>query len=341
MCGIAGLWFLRGQTDLDARCVARGMANAIYHRGPDAAGEWADPESGIALAHRRLSILDLSPAGAQPMEDSSGQLVIAFNGEIYNHLDLRRSLEEESAAPAWHGHSDTETLLAAIASWGVQRTLDRVCGMFAFALWDRSSRSLTLARDRLGEKPLYYGWSRGTLLFGSELEALSAYPLFDNAINREAIAAFLRFSYVPDPATIFQGIHKLRPGHFVRFDSASDVPKPQAYWSLEGAAIEGTRLRLKYDYPELCERVEACLKEVIASQMLSDVPLGCFLSGGIDSSLIAAIMQGSSQQRIRTFSIGFEDEHFNEAGHARRVAKHLGTDHMEFTVTEADALSVV
>jgi asparagine synthase (glutamine-hydrolysing) len=317
------------------------MARAIRHRGPDAAGEWVDEQTGIALAHRRLSILDLSPAGAQPMEDISGRFVIVFNGEIYNHLDLRRRLEDESSGPAWRGHSDTETLLAAIAAWGLQCALDQACGMFAFAMWDRSTRSLTLARDRLGEKPLYYGWSNGTLLFGSELEALLAYPGFDNAIDHGAIAAFLRFSYVPEPATIFRGIRKLQPGHFVCLTSASNAREPQAYWSLEAAALGGVRERLEDDYSALCDRVEACLKEVVASQMLSDVPLGCFLSGGIDSSLVAALMQGASHQRTRTFSIGFEDKRFNEAEHARQVAAHLGTEHMEFIVTEADVLSVV
>jgi asparagine synthase (glutamine-hydrolysing) len=317
------------------------MADAIRHRGPDAGGEWVDDQIGIALAHRRLSILDLSPAGAQPMEDSSGRFVIVFNGEIYNHLDLRRRLDDESAVPAWRGHSDTETLLAAVVAWGVQPTLDQACGMFAFALWDRSTRSLTLARDRLGEKPLYYGWSNGTLLFGSELEALMTYPEFDNSIDHEAIAAFLRFSYVPEAATIFRGIRKLRPGHFVCLTSALDAREPQPYWSVEVVALQGARQRLEDDYPALCDRVENCLKDVVASQMLSDVPVGCFLSGGIDSSLVAALMKSGSRQRIRTFSIGFEDERFNEAEHARLVAAHLDTEHREFIVKESDALSIV
>ena len=341
MCGIAGIWSARGLLNPDARRIVGYMADAIAHRGPDGDGFWTDDENGVALAHRRLAILDLSPAGKQPMQDISGRFVIVFNGEIYNHLDLRRSLEDESAAPAWRGHSDTETLLAAIASWGVKRALERVCGMFAFALWDRSARTLTLARDRLGEKPLYYGWSNGALLFGSELEALTAYPGFDNAIDREAIAAFLRFSYVPEPATIFRGIRKLRPGHLLHLTSVSDAPEPQPYWSLEAVALKGARERFEDDYLALCDRVEACLKDVVASQMLSDVPLGCFLSGGIDSSLVAALMQGASRHKIRTFSIGFEDARFNEADHARQVAAHLGAEHTEFIVTEADALSMV
>ena len=341
MCGIAGLWIPRARPAADARRDARSMASAISHRGPDGGDEWIDEQTGVALAHRRLSILDLSPAGAQPMRDISERFVIVFNGEIYNHLDLRRSFEDEGATPVWRGHSDTETLLAAIASWGVQRTLDRVCGMFAFALWDRSTRSLTLARDRLGEKPLDDGWSNGTFLFGSELKALLAYPGFDNAIDHEAVAAFLRLSYVPDPATIFQGIRKLRPGYFLRLASASAAPEPQPYWSLEAVILEGGRESLTDDYSALCDRVEACLKDVVASQMLSDVPLGCFLSGGVDSSLVAALMQAGSRQKVHTFSIGFADERFNEAVHARQVAAHLGTEHTEFIVTEVDALSIV
>ncbi len=317
------------------------MAHAVRHRGPDAGGEWVDIQCGVAIAHRRLSILDLSHAGAQPMEDFAGRFVIVFNGEIYNHLDLRRRLEDEGAAPAWRGHSDTETLLAAVASWGLKPTLDRACGMFAFALWDRSKRALTLVRDRLGEKPLYYGWTNDALIFGSELKALVAYSGFDNPINKEAVTAFMRFAYIPEPMTIFRGIRKLPPGALLTFTSASERPEPQPYWSLESVASEGVRARLDENYPELCDRVEACLRGVVSSQMLSDVPLGCFLSGGVDSSLLAALMQRASRRKIRTFSIGFEDARFNEAEHARRVAAHLGSEHTEFIVTESDALSVV
>ena len=342
MCGILGLWLPRGQAGVDIGSIVRGMAHAILHRGPDAGAEWVDEKTGVALGHRRLSILDLSAAGAQPMEDFSGRFVIVFNGEIYNHLDLRRRLEDEGAAPpAWRGHSDTETLLAAITSWGVNRALERACGMFAFALWDRSTRSLTLARDRLGEKPLYYGWSNGALIFGSELKALLAYPGFDNPINQEAVTAFMRFSYVPEPMTIFRGIRKLTPGSHLTFTSVSERSEPQPYWSLETVALEGVLAPLYDDYSELCDRVEACLRDVVSSQMLSDVPLGCFLSGGVNSSLVAALMQSASRRKIRTFSIGFEDARFNEAGYARRVAAHLGSEHTDFVVTESDALSVV
>lgn len=341
MCGIAGLWLARKQNEMDVRRVALEMAAAIRHRGPDSSGQWGDGEAGIALAHRRLSIIDLSAAGAQPMEDPSGRYVIVFNGEIYNHLDLRLKLEDEGAVPCWRGHSDTETLLAAIAFWGLERTLDLVCGMFAFGLWDKATRNLTLARDRLGEKPLYYGWSDGALLFASELDALMTYPRFDNEIDRAAVAAFLRFSYIPEPATIFKNIRKLQPGHFLCLTSPLDTSLPKPYWSLEAVALAGVRQVNRGDYAALCREVETCLEEVVASQMLSDVPLGCFLSGGIDSTLVAALMQRTSRGTTRTFSIGFQNQRFDEAGHARLVAQHLGTKHTEFVLTEADALSVV
>jgi asparagine synthase (glutamine-hydrolysing) len=341
MCGIAGLWLARGEAGAKICADVRGMARAVRHRGPDAGAEWIDIQCKVALAHRRLSILDLSHAGAQPMEDFTGRFVIVFNGEIYNHLDLRRRLEDEGAAPKWRGHSDTETLLAAVTCWGLKQTLDRVCGMFAFALWDRSKRALTLARDRLGEKPLYYGWTNGALIFGSELKALLAYPEFDNPIDQEAVTAFMRFAYIPEPMTIFRGIRKLTPGSVLTFTSASDRPEPQPYWSLKNVASEGVRAPLEENYLELCNQVEACIRDVVSSQMLSDVPLGCFLSGGVDSSLVAALMQRASRRKIRTFSIGFEDARFNEAEYARRVAEHIGSEHTEFIVTESDALSVV
>jgi asparagine synthase (glutamine-hydrolysing) len=313
------------------------MAGAIKHRGPDDLGEWADRDAGIALAHRRLAILDPSPSGAQPMASPSGRYVIVFNGEIYNHLDLRSRLGRDN----WRGLSDTETLLACVERWGVEETLTQLCGMYAIALWDRKERALTLVRDRLGEKPLYYGWQGGAFLFGSELKAFMSYPDFAATIDREAAAAYLRYSYVPDPATIFKNIYKLRPGHSLRLDTAWSTVLPKPYWTLEAAVHSGISNPLCEDYATLCDRVEGCLREVILSQMMSDVPLGCFLSGGIDSSLIAAIMQSSSAGRVRSFSIGFEDARFNEAHHARQVAAHLGTKHTEFIVTETDALAVI
>jgi asparagine synthase (glutamine-hydrolysing) len=344
MCGIAG-FFNAGPRSLRAGGPARSrlqpMADAIAHRGPDADGFWSDDDAGIAFAHRRLSILDLSPAGAQPMEDHSGRYVIVLNGEIYNHLELRRRMESQGERSGWFGHSDTETLVNAIACWGLQATLESACGMFAFALWDRSARRLTLVRDRLGEKPLYYGWANQTLLFGSELKAILAYPGCDDRLDREAIAAYLRFSYIPEPATIYRLIRKLQPGHLFSIGTESDAAEPRPYWSLEDVALDGVRQRRREPYVDLCEMVEATLTDVVGSQMLSDVPLGCFLSGGIDSSLVAALMQRTSRNKVRTFSVGFEDKRFDESGYARRVAEHLGTEHTEFIVTENDALSLV
>lgn len=341
MCGIAGIWWRGKRREAELRNAAIRMADAIRHRGPDAGGSWVDEEAGIALGHRRLSILDLSPAGAQPMMSPSGRYVLAFNGEIYNHLELRTRLAAEGQASRSRGHSDTETLLASIDVWGLAPTLERANGMFALALWDRSTRRLTLARDRLGEKPLYYGWCGGAFAFGSELKALMAFPGFDNGLDQSAIAAFLRYSYVPDPASIFCDVFKLPAGCTLSLDHAGARPAPVPYWSLEEVARKGSSARLQDGYESLVEQVKTCLSDVVRSQMLSDVPLGCFLSGGIDSSLIAALMQKIADQPVRTFSIGFEDARFNEAPHARRIAEHLGTRHTEFIVTEADALAVI
>ncbi len=341
MCGIVGAWRPGGWREAEAIEVVTGMADTIRHRGPDAGAIWVDAEAGIGLGHRRLSILDLSPAGAQPMTSPSGRYVIVFNGEIYNHLDLRRQLEAEGAAPPWRGHSDTETLLAAIEGWGLDATLAQVAGMFAFALWDRRERHLVLARDRLGEKPLYYGRCGGALVFASELKALRAWPGFDDTLDQAALAGFLQNGYVPEPASIYAAIRKVPAGCTVRHANPDDQPAPRAYWYLEEVIRAGSERRLQGDYEVLCDTVEAAMMEVVRSQMLSDVPLGCFLSGGIDSSLVAALMQRVSDQQVRTFSIGFESKRFDEAGHARRVAEHLGTRHTEFIVTEAEALEVI
>jgi asparagine synthase (glutamine-hydrolysing) len=343
MCGIAGFWTLDAGLHGEAgEAALRRMADAIAHRGPDADGYWSDAETGVGLAHRRLSILDLSPAGAQPMPSASGRHEIVFNGEIYNHLELRAALERDGAAPAWRGHSDTETLLAAIECWGVAETLPRLFGMFAFALWDRGERALWLARDRLGEKPLYYGWSGRTLLFGSELKALKGFPGFAPLLDRDAVAAYLRFGYVPCPHTIYQGVRKLPPAAYLRLATPAPgaAPPPQAYWSLKTIAESGTENRLAGGFEEAVQALEAVLGEVVSSQMLSDVPLGAFLSGGVDSSLITALMQEHSSRPVRTFSIGFEEARFNESAQAREVAKHLRTDHTAFMVTEADALAL-
>lgn len=340
MCGITGFWRSSPSPEDEARATVSAMADAIRHRGPDASGTWIDGEAGLAFGHRRLSILDLSPAGAQPMSSASGRFVICFNGEIYNHLELRRELEAIGASPGWRGHSDTETLLAAIEQWGVERALQATCGMFALALWDRERRHLTLARDRTGEKPLYYGRAGNALIFASELKALRRFPGFDDALDPAALQGFVRLGYVPEPATIYASIRKLPPGCCLTLSAPDGQEEPQPYWSLTEVIRQGAQTRLDEPYPELCARVERCLGEVVASQMLSDVPLGCFLSGGIDSSLVAALMRRASED-VRSFSIGFEAGHFDEASHAREVAARLGTRHTEFVVTEADALAVV
>jgi asparagine synthase (glutamine-hydrolysing) len=319
------------------------MAGALTHRGPDSAGVWTEPESGLALAHRRLAIIDVTQTGAQPMLSHSGRYAIALNGEIYNHPELRAEFDASKEPPAWRGHSDTETLLTCVDRWGFPGCLPRIDGMFAFALWDRHERVLYLARDRMGEKPLYYGRCGDAFLFASELTALRAFPRFENAVDLRAVASFLRYSYVPGPGSIYRGIRKLPPGSFVRFKALATCaePSPEAYWSVESAARKGVDDPLTGDYGELRDGLEETLKLVVRSQMISDVPLGALLSGGIDSSLLVALMQIQSERRIKTFSIGFDVARFDEAAHARAVAQHLGTDHAEFVLTEADALAVV
>jgi asparagine synthase (glutamine-hydrolysing) len=342
MCGIVGFWVsetgLRGE---EALPVARRMADTIAHRGPDSDGYWVDADAGITLAHRRLAIQDLSPAGAQPMISASGRYVIIFNGEIYNFQELRRTLEAAGQAPVWRGHSDTEVLLAWIDAWDVETALKRSIGMFAFVLWDRKSRRVILARDRMGEKPLYYGQVRDGFLFGSQLSALKAHPSFDNEIDREATALFLRYAYVPAPFSIYQGIKKLPAGTWLEIEGvAAPIPSPKPYWSFSDVAQSGEQASLDVGEAEATDQLDTILKDVVRSQMVSDVPLGAFLSGGIDSSTIVALMQTQSSRPIRSFSIGFEDEALNEAEYAAAVAQHLGTDHTELYVTEKDALDV-
>jgi asparagine synthase (glutamine-hydrolysing) len=317
------------------------MADRIAHRGPDDEGEWTDAAAGIAFAHRRLSILDLSSAGHQPMASASGRWVIVYNGEIYNHLDLRGRLAAEGCAPAWRGHSDTETLLAGIEAWGVQATLQRIVGMFAFALWDRSDRSLWLARDRIGEKPLYYGWQGETFLFGSELKALRAHPAFKADVDRGALALLLRHNYIPAPWSIHQGIRKLPPGTWLRLGHDQREAKPVPYWSLAEVAEHGTGNPFAGSADEAVDELERRLGAAVRGQMVADVPLGALLSGGIDSSLVTALMQAGSSRPVRTFTIGFDERQYDEAAHARAVAAHLGTDHTELRLGADDALNLI
>jgi asparagine synthase (glutamine-hydrolysing) len=341
------------------------MGDTLVHRGPDDTGVWLDASAGVALVHRRLAILDLTPAGHQPMVSASGRYVIAFNGEIYNHVELRRALEANiamlaagnvagqrrassvSAAYGWRGHSDTETLLAAFESWDVEGTLTKCVGMFSLALWDREKRALTLARDRLGEKPLYYGWAKGTLVFGSELKAIRAYPGFEARVDRGALALYMRHNYVPAPRSIYENVWKLLPGCYVQFSSSSSGASGEGqgrirqYWSARHIAEKGLQHPFEGDAQESRRELERLLRQSIAGQMIADVPLGAFLSGGIDSSTVVALMQAQSAQAVKTFTIAFHESEYNEADHAKAVARHLGTDHTELYVTPADCLNVI
>lgn len=342
MCGLAGFWQLHGGAQDTLLQQVQAMSAQLTHRGPDDSGLWCDEATGIALAQRRLSILDLSPAGHQPMHSACGRYVIVFNGEIYNHLDLRERLLAEGTAPAWRGHSDTETLLACFVAWGIERTLQASVGMFAFALWDRRQRVLTLARDRLGEKPLYYAWQGDTLLFGSELKALKAHAVFRADIDRDALALLLRHDCIPAPYSIYRGVFKLRPGHLLHI--SADAPRdaqPVPYWRYNDAVSAGLGNPLHGTDAEATDALEAQLGASVEAQMLSDVPLGAFLSGGIDSSTIVALMQARSARPIKTFTMGFGENGYDEAMHAKAVARHLGTEHTELYVRPEDALAVI
>ena len=323
------------------------MALAIRYRGPDDAGAWVDAEAGIALGHRRLSIIDLSPAGHQPMLSSCGRFVLAFNGEIYNHLVLRSELEKSGVSPVWRGHSDTETLLAGFAAWGVEATLQRSVGMFSIALWDKVEGCLTLARDRFGEKPLYYGWVSSAFgqafLFGSELKALHAYPGFDNPISRGALALFMRHCTVPAPYSIYEDVFKLQPGVILNLrkkDFAGRSPSLEPYWQLTDAVHKG-QSDLILDEKEAITNLEGVLRQAVAEQVVADVPLGAFLSGGVDSSTIVALIQTQSQRPVETFTVGFDDAGFDESHHALAVARHIGTNHHEIRLTSDDARLVI
>lgn len=382
MCGITGFW---GGSAVDEG-IAERMAARIASRGPDDTGAWIDEQAGVALAHRRLSVLDLSPAGHQPMRSRCARYTLVYNGEIYNHLELREALDRRDAAlpgmtaredchaPAglamtgrgWRGHSDTETLLAGFEHWGVEATLQRAVGMFALALWDRAERRLYLARDRLGEKPLYYGWAGGAFVFGSELKALRAYPGFANPVSREALRQYFRFLYVPAPLSIYEGVYKLPPGCLLTLTSeglergadfgsaplsgfGGGVESPgretggislRPYWSLKDAVATGAEARIT-DEGEALDALEGALREAVRLQSLADVPLGAFLSGGVDSSTIVALMQQQASRPVQTFTVGFEEAGFDESAHARAVARHLGTDHSELFVTAAEARAVI
>ena len=349
MCGFAG-FIGHGSLCVDEWImVLEKMGDTIRHRGPDDSGVWTDADAGIGLVHRRLSILDLSPAGHQPMVSTGGRFVVVFNGEIYNHLELRDALDarfrgnDGQRGVTWRGHSDTETLLAGIDAWGLEATLQRAAGMFALAVWDRVTRTLTLARDRMGEKPLYYGWQRGVFLFGSELKALKAHPAFEGEIDRGAIALQMRHSYVPAPYSIYRGIRKLPPGHCVEVSALHKgiLTDPWPFWAFDQVVKRCQSNPFTGNDTDAAEALDALLHSAVADQMVADVPLGAFLSGGIDSSTIVALMQSQSSLPVKTFTIGFNEEGYNEAVHAKAVARHLGTEHTELYVSSKQALDVI
>ncbi len=347
MCGIAG-FLSAAELDSPEATLAR-MANAIRHRGPDDAGVWADRAVGIGLAHRRLSILDLSSAGHQPMISPSSRYMVVFNGEIYNHQDLRAELakigSDGTAVVGWRGHSDTETLMAGFDAWGIIATIKRAIGMFAIAVWDRESQTLTLVRDRIGEKPLYYGWvgqgEKVCFLFGSELKALRAHPNFFSEVNRDALCLYMRHNYIPAPYSIYRNIFKLLPGCSLTVSLRQREPKLSAYWSLAHVAEAGLGSPFKGSARHAVDELEALLKDSVRQQMMADVPLGAFLSGGIDSSTVVALMQAQSTRQVKTYTIGFNEDGYDEAVHAKAVAQHIGTDHTELYVTPDQALAVI
>ncbi len=356
MCGLSGIWMPEPTSKEFLETSSRAMANAIEHRGPDNEGVWSDPSMGVSLAHRRLSILDLSSSGHQPMASASGHYLIAFNGEVYNHLVIRRELEKNNLLKRpWYGRSDTETLLTAIDAWGLEPALNRCVGMFAFALWNRQEQELYLVRDRFGEKPLYWGWlqhfGKQVLVFASELSALRALPNASSPpINPSALSAYMRFSCIPAPLCIYAGLHQLRPGCLVSFSSPIQVPKFKEWWDLKSILSEDSLnspvMKSEASQQDLLRSLEDAIRLSVSEQAIADVPLGSFLSGGVDSSLVTAILQTQSNTPVRSFTISFPDlgdseAGFNEAPYAHAVAKHLNTQHTEVPLTASDAQSLI
>lgn len=338
MCGLVGLFTPPDPSRDDPRLVVERMAGRITHRGPDDRGAWVSADARVALGFRRLSILDLSEAGHQPMASASGRFTVVFNGELYNHLDLRRELE---ADVRWRGHSDTETLLAGFERWGVPATIRRIAGMFAIAVWDAERAELTLARDRLGKKPLYLLRQGERLAFGSELHAFREVPGFSPEVDPDALAAYLRFLYVPAPRSILRGVRKLRPGHLVTLRSPADPLEGAPYWSPVQAATAGKAAPFRGTDEEAVAALEALLKDATARRLLSDVPVGALLSGGIDSSLVVGLMAECAGGTVRTYSVAFPEAGFDESSHAQAAARHFGTSHTTFDLTEGDLLGVV
>lgn len=340
MCGIAGFHQVPAAIPAaEQETIVSAMRDALVHRGPDDAGNWCDVQAGIALGHRRLSILDLSHAGAQPMISADGRWALAFNGEIYNHQELRQELEAHGHR--FRGHSDTESLLEGIAIWGLQATLRQCRGMFALALWDRRERSLSLARDRFGEKPLYYARCGDALLFASELKALHCYPGFQPTVDSDVLCLYLRHNYVPQPFSIYRGTAQIPPGCILKHDASGKITEPQPYWTLNETIETALADPWNASEEEAVESLEHLLLQVVSERMEADVPLGALLSGGIDSSTVVALMQRHGGKDVRTFSVGYADGNYNEAAHAARVAEHLGTCHTELSVKPDDVLELI
>ena len=345
MCGIAG--YLGGDftnTSLN-KSILISMADQLKMRGPDSSGIWLDASSEIGFAHRRLAIVDLSTAGHQPMDSQSGRYSITYNGEIYNSVQIRNELTKAGLEPKWRGHSDTETILAGFDAFGIESTIKRVKGMFAIAIWDREHQELSLVRDRVGEKPLYYGWqglgSKRTFLFGSELKALKRHPSFVNNIDRSALALYMRYCYVPTPYSIYEGIKKLEPGIILTVSLKQNAYRSKKYWDALDVVTAGAKNPFNESKNEITNNLDDILKKTISQQMMADVPLGAFLSGGIDSSVVTALMQTQSSSPVKTFTIGFEETGFNEAEFAKSVAEHLKTDHTELYVSSENAFNVI
>jgi asparagine synthase (glutamine-hydrolysing) len=339
MCGIAGILDNK-PSGQPMEKILSAMTAAIVSRGPDDEGHWWNAEQGIGLGHRRLSIVDLSSAGHQPMLSPCGRWVIVFNGEIYNHVDIRHELEEAGKAPTWRGHSDTEVLLSALTTFGIEETLKKCVGMFAFGLWDSKERELVLARDRMGEKPLYYGRIGGAFVFASELKALYRHPQWEGEIDRGALALMMRHNCIPAPYSIYRNIAKLPPASIARV-RAGEEPRLTRYWNIHDVALQGEKKPFDGTPQEAVDEVEFLLKQSLAGQMVADVPLGAFLSGGVDSSTVVALMQSMSARPVKTFSIGFSEGGYNEAAYAKAVANHLGTEHTELYVSPREAMDVI
>lgn len=360
MCGIAGIFKPRGSASAQTLAdVARLMGEAIRHRGPDDAGVWVNSEQTVALSHQRLAIIDLSAHGHQPMHSSSDKYTICFNGEIYNHLELRQELEGHNHQIQWRGHSDTETLLYCFERWGIKQTLAKLLGMFAIAVWDKAEHKLSLARDRLGEKPLYYGWvgsgAEECFAFGSELKALRALPMFNNSVSRPALAQYFRFTYIPAPHSIYQDIYKLEPGCLLEVDQKLIKAPPEQliyaphthdgfvldhWWRLNDVVCSSQKNKIT-NIDEAIETLDHTLQQAVKSQLISDVPLGAFLSGGIDSTTVVGMMQRQSTTPVKTFTIAFENPNFDESPFAKQTAQHFGTDHHEIFVGAKDIQNVI